>query len=455
MNRGSVAGPMSDVPAELGRALSNPSRGAGALVAPSRVEGASAAPIPGPTSRSGGGYRSVLRNRRFLLYQVSAIFSSTGYAVYAISIPWIAYLNSGSFLVVGLVLFLEIGIYACTFLAAPLVDRAADKRVVFLIGYPIQAVAAVVLAFSAAHGELHLPLLFVLVAVLSVAWDFEWAVFQVAPRLLLPKDELFAGQGLGSALGAGVQVGGYTAGAGLILVSGAVGSGFLYAALLVAATLLAAIVPLRGGPASEHDYLAGFVEGWRYLGTPEGRPLLQLGLLGAISGFFSVAPAVLITLDANRSFSDPGLAYGLLFTSFVIGGVAVDLLLGHFNPRHRVGAVIVGSLSLSALALFLTGVIPPSLPLAAGTWFLAGAGLSAYLAGSGTFLLGYVPENRLARVSSNLYVFRGAAGAAGALVVGVLASELVPRSVALIVALVFGVAALASLLLPAIRTFSF
>ena len=143
MNRGSVAGPMSDVPAELGRALSNPSRGAGALVAPSRVEGASAAPIPGPTSRSGGGYRSVLRNRRFLLYQVSAIFSSTGYAVYAISIPWIAYLNSGSFLVVGLVLFLEIGIYACTFLAAPLVDRAADKRVVFLIGYPIQAVAAV------------------------------------------------------------------------------------------------------------------------------------------------------------------------------------------------------------------------------------------------------------------------------------------------------------------------
>jgi hypothetical protein len=100
-------------------------------------------------------------------------------------------------------------------------------------------------------------------------------------------------------------------------------------------------------------------------------------------------------------------------------------------------------------------VIPASLPIASATWFLAGAGLSAYLSGSGTFLLGYVPENRLARVSSNLYVFRGAAGAVGALVVGVLASELVPASVSLIVALVFGAAAVLSILLPAVRTFSF
>jgi predicted MFS family arabinose efflux permease len=429
--------------------------GVGALVGPTHTDGLAPASAVGARSGSSGGYRSVLRNRRFLLYQASGILASTGYAVYSISIPWIAYLNSGSLVVVGLVLFLEIGVYAFTFLAAPIVDRAVDKRTIFLIGYPIQAVAAVVLADSAARGELHLPLLLALVAVLSVAWDFEWAVFQVAPRLLLSKDDLFAGQGLGSALGAGVQVGGYTAGAGLILVSGAVGSGFLYAGLLVGATLLAALVPLRGGRASEREYLAGFLEGWKYLATPEGRPLLQLGVLGALSGFFSVAPAVLITLDANRYFSNPGLAYGLLFTSFVLGGVVVDLLLGQYNPRRRVGAVIVGSLAVSAFALFLTGVIPASLPLAGAAWFLAGAGVSAYLSGSGTFLLGYVPENRLARVSSNLYVFRGAAGAVGALVVGVLASELVPRSVAWIVALVFAGAALASLVLPAIRTFAF
>ncbi|MCI4372338.1 MAG: hypothetical protein L3K02_01645 [Thermoplasmata archaeon] len=419
-------------------------------------------PVPpavatGPPAGPGlpGGYRSVLRNRRFLLYQGSVILASSGYAVYSISIPWIAYLNSGSFIVVGLVLFLELGIYALTFLVAPLVDRAADKRVIFLIGYPIQAVAATVLAYTASRGELHLVLLLVLVAILSVAWDFEWAVFQVAPRTLLSKDELFAGQGLASALGAGVQVGGYAAGAALILISGAVGSGYLYAVLLVLATLLAVLVPLRGGRSTEREYAAGFLEGWQYLSSPEGRPLRQLGVLGAVSGFFAAAPALLITLDANHSFSDPGVAYGLLFTSFVVGGVVVDLLLGHYNPRRRVGAVIVGTLSLSAIALFLTGVFPPSLVLAGAAWFLAGAGVSGYLSGSGTFLWGYVPENRLARVTSNLYVFRGAAGAIGAVVLGVLATQVVPSSLATIVALVFGVAAVSSLLLPAIRTYTF
>ena len=409
-------------------------------------------PIP-PSVPSG--YRSVLRNRRFLVYEGSVILASTGYAVYSISIPWIAYLNSGSFLVVGLVLFLELGIYALTFLVAPLVDRAADKRAILLIGFPIQAVAAAVLAFAASRGELHLALLLGLVTVLSVAWDFEWAVFQVAPRTLLSKDELFAGQGLGGALGAGVQVGGYAAGAGLILVSGAVGSGYLYAGLLVTATLLASLVPLRGGRADDREYAAGFLEGWRYLATPEGRPLLQLGGLSALSGFFSTAPAVLITLDAHDSFSDPGVAYGILFTSLVVGGVVIDLLLGHFNPRRRVGVVLVGGLSFAALALFLTGVTPPSLPLAAAAWFLAGAGLSAYLVGSGTFLWGYLPEDRLARVMSNLYVFQGTAGAVGALVLGGLASQLVPRSVSTIVALVYASAAAGSLLLPAVRKFAF
>jgi hypothetical protein len=408
-----------------------------------------------PTAPPRTGYRSVLRNRRFLLYQSSAILSSTGFAVYSISIPWIAYVNSGSFLVVGLVLFLELGVYALTFLFAPLVDRAVDKRTVFLIGYPIQAVAAAVLAYTASRGELHLPLLLLLVAVFSVAWDFEWAVFQVAPRMLLSKDELFAGQGLASALGSGVQVGGYAAGAGLILISGAVGSGYLYAGLLVMAAILAAFVPLRGRRATEREYTAGFVEGWRYLTTPEGRPLLQLGVLGAVSGFFSAAPALLITLDANHSFSNPGLTYGLLFTSFVIGGVVVDLALGHYNPRRRVGVVIVGTLTVSAFALYLTGVFPPSVAFAAAAWFLAGAGLSGYQASSGTFLWGYVPEDQLARVTSNLYVFRGTAGAAGAIVLGVLAAQLVPSSLATLVALVFGAAAITSMILPAIRRYAY
>ena len=113
----------------------------------------------------------------------------------------------------GLVLFVEVGIYALTFLVAPLVDRMPDKRGILLVGFPIQAVAALVLGLSASRGELHLPLLLGIVAVLSVIWDFEWAVFQVAPRILLTKDELFAAQGVSGALGGGASIGGFAAGA--------------------------------------------------------------------------------------------------------------------------------------------------------------------------------------------------------------------------------------------------
>ncbi|HLM91904.1 MAG TPA: hypothetical protein VK424_07670 [Thermoplasmata archaeon] len=412
----------------------------------------SAIVAPGATTR---GFRSILANRRYLLYQSSVIVATTGYSVYAVSIPWLAFQNSGSFLVVGLVLFVEVGIYALTFLVAPWVDRTADKRAIFLVGFPIQAVAALILGFTASRGELHLPLLLGLVAVLSVIWDFEWAVFQVAPRLLLSKDELFAAQGISGALGGGAAIGGFAAGAGFILLSGVSGSAYLYAGLLLVATALASRVPLRGAQSAEPGYFAGFLEGWEYLRSAEGRPLLQLGMLDAVVGFFATAPALLITLFADRSFPDPSFAYGILFTAFVVGGVAVDLTLGHFNPRKRIGFVLVGGLAAAAVALALAGIAPPELLATAAAWAMAGGALGGYTSGKFTFQWGYVPGDRLARVTSNLYVFPGVSGAAGALVVGDLAGAIPGSSLVELIAGIFALAVLLALLLPAVRRFAF
>jgi hypothetical protein len=424
---------------------------------PEPLEGPSPVPAPAPAPPPARlhGYRAVLRNRRYLLYQSAAIIATTGYSVYAISIPWLAYQNSRSFLVVGLVLFVEVGVYALTFLVAPLVDRTPDKRVIFLIGFPLQAVAAVGLGYAASHGELGLPLLLGLVAVLSIAWDFEWAVFQVAPRLLLEKDDLFAAQGVSGAFGGGATIGGFAAGAAFILVSGVASSAYLYAGLLVAAVVLASRVPLRGVRSQDAGYLAGFLGGWSYLVSDEGRPLLQLGTLDAVVGFFSTAPALLITLFADRGFSDPSSAYAVLFTSYVIGGVAVDLTLGRLNPRRHVGIVLVGGLAGAAVGLALAGLGPPSLAATAAAWALAGGALGGYTSGKFTFQWGYVPGDRLARVTGNLYVFPGIAGAAGAIAIGSLAGALPDVELIELVAGVFGLAVLLSLLLPAIRRFAF
>ncbi|HTS33316.1 MAG TPA: hypothetical protein VMI55_05190 [Thermoplasmata archaeon] len=424
----------------------------GAVLPPGPVPGAEVESRPGHPRP---GFRSVLANRRYLLFEASVITATTGYSVYAVSIPWLAFENSGSLLVVGLVLFVELGVYALTFLVAPLVDRIADKRTILVVGFPVQAVAAVILAVAAARGELQLPLLLGLVGVLAVVWDFEWAVFQVAPRLLLTKDELFAAGGISSAFGGGATIGGYAAGAGFILLAGPATSGYLYAGLLLAAVGLASVVPLRGPRSEERSYLGGFREGWAYLTSAEGRPLLQLGVLDAVVGFFSTAPPVLVTVFADRSFPDPGLAYGILFTSFVIGGVAVDLTLGYFNPRRRVGLVLVGGLLGGAVALALVGHAPPSLVGTAAVWVLAGGALGAYSSGKVTFEWGFIPRDRLARVTSNLYTFPGVSGAVGAVVLGFLASRLSGLAVAEIVAGVLGAAVVLAVALPAVRRFSF
>jgi hypothetical protein len=81
--------------------------------------------------------------------------------------------------------------------------------------------------------------------------------------------------------------------------------------------------------------------------------------------------------------------------------------------------------------------------------------MGAYYSGKNTFLWGYVPANRLARVTSNLYVFPGVSGAIGAIALGVLATRIVPGSLTTLAALVFAGAALMSVLLPAVRKFAF
>ncbi len=410
-----------------------------------------AAVPPGGRAR----FQDVLHHRPYLLYQSGAIAAATGYSIYAISIPWLALETTGSFLVVGLVLFLEIGIYSLTFLVAPLVDRVADKRWILVVGFPLQAGAALTIALASLRGELQLPLLLGLVSGLAVAWDFEWAVFQVAPRILLPKDLLFAAGGITSALGGGATIGGFAAGAVFILLTGPAASGFLYAALLLGAAALVIQVPLRAPRSSATSYLGGFFEGWSYFGTAEGRPLLQLGFLDAAVGFFSNGPAVLITLFADRSFADPAAAYGVLFTALVVGGVLTDLALGYWNPRERVGVVMVAGLAGAAAALALVGRTTGSLALTAVVWALAGAALGAYSSGKVTFEWGYIPPERLARVTSNLFLFPGVSGAAGALLLGTLAASWPPVAVAELVAGVLTGALVLALTLPAIRRFAF
>lgn len=397
------------------------------------------------------GFRTVLRNRQYLLWLASSDAASVGYSVYSISIVWLIYVATHSYALIGLVLFVEYATYAGTFLLAPLVDRAANQRSVYLVCYPAQALAATLLAVAASRGFLTVPLLLGLIFLISVLWDLAWAAYQAAPRLLLTPEELFAAGGVSGAIGGANSIAGYATGGILIVLVGPAGGMYLYAALLGVGAVLAIGLSIRPAPSTEPGLGASFRTGWRVLTSEPGHSLFQLASVDAVQAFFTSGVALLITLISVRTFASSSVAYGLLFTTDVIGGVAAGLALGWANPRRRAGIVMVGSLLAGGLAFAAAGLTLPVLALSAVTWLWVGFALTGYTTSKLAFVRGTVEPNKLARVSSNMYLFPGVTSAVGALALGALAGRATSSSFGLVLGLGFLAAGFLALLLPGVK----
>lgn len=397
------------------------------------------------------GFRSVLRNRQYLLWLASSNAAMVGYSVYSISVVWLAYTVTGSYAIVGVVLFVEYAAYSGAFLIAPLADRVGNQRTIYLVCYPIQAAAAATIGAAAAYGVLTIPLLVGLIVLISVLWDLPWAASNAAPRLVLTPEEMFAAGGVSGAIGGANSIAGYAMGGVLILVVGAYGGMFLYTALLLVGAAFAVGLRIHPQPTPGVGFGESFREGWRTLRSGVGRPLLQIASVDAAQGFFMAGTALFITLLSIREFSGSSSAYGVLFTVYIIGGVAAGLGLGWLNPRRRAGFVMVSSLFVAAVAFAAVGLVPVDLAFVALLWLVLGVSLSAYADAKYAYLRGSVEPNRLARVTSNMYLFPGISSAAGALVLGVLAGSLSPLGFGIVLGAGLLASGVLAALLPAVK----
>ncbi|HTT16130.1 MAG TPA: hypothetical protein VMH49_02060, partial [Thermoplasmata archaeon] len=315
----------------------------------------------------------------------------------------------------------------------------------------LQAIAAAALGLAAAEHRLSLGLLLGLVAALSMLWDVSWAAANASPGILLGPDDQFAAGGLSGLLGGVNSIAGYAAGGALILVLGAGGGMYLYGALLLVATGFA--LPLRIVPPgrSGESYFASFRNGWSRLAAGVGRPLLQLGAVDALQGFFSAGPVLLLALVAVRAFGNSAFDYAVLFVAYVVGGVVASVVFAQRNPRGRVGALLVASLVGSGLAVAAVGLADASLASASAVWFVVGFAQGAYLDAKYAFLRGSVDPGQLGRVVSNLYLFPGVTSTVGVAVLGVLATRLPTAAFGTDVGVGLLAAGLLGLALPAVR----
>ena len=370
----------------------------------------------------------MLTNRRFALWVASQFASNLGYSAWSISILWLAYQISGTLLLSALVLFVQYGIYSITFIAGPFVDRIADKRTVFLVVLPLQAITAALVGVAVALGSLSVVFLLGAVVVMALLDDFWWTTGNTVPRILVGKDDLLRANGIQSALVGTGSLAGYAAGAALLVLLGPEGGAFLRAAMLAGSALLILLVSIPSPPTAERGLVRNLVEGWTILTRGKGRPLLQVGALFAAEGFFLGAPALLITLFANRDFAASSSAYGLLFTTYMIGVIASGLAVGRANPRRYIGRFLVGATIAEGAAIVLAVVLLPQLGPSAGAWFVVGlaGGIPSTLLYS--YLQATAPPDAVGRVVSNLELFPAAASAFGAIALGLLATTVAPAS---------------------------
>lgn len=403
---------------------------------------------PSPVHRR----RDLWRNRGFRWFFVSEFVGSTGYALYAVAVVWLAVERTGSYALAGAVLALEFGIYAMSFLIAPLVDRARNLRRVAVAGYLGQAVLAAALGLSVAGRFFSPALLLVLVAALSVVWDFTWTATNALLPELVHGDALLLANGLTGSASGGYQFAGAALGAVILTVSGPALAMLGYATFNVAA--LVALLPVaaidRTRPAV--DFVAEFSAGWAYLAGGPGRPRLQLAAFGAFQGALSAAPPLLIALEARAVFAGAASVYGAFATALALGGFVGGLLLGALAPRSRMGAILLGTAAAEGVLLVGLAVAPNVAAIAAVLWGVVGAAEAVYFSVILVFLQATTPPELRGRAFTNTYVFRGTSRAGGALLLGAVAATVSFGTLTIGVALgLLALAAAATGLLPAVR----
>ena len=402
-------------------------------------------------------YRELLANRAFAAFFTSLALGDAGYAVYAIGVLWLTLTVSGSDLITGLVLGVEFGIYALSFLAGPIVDRARDLRTIILIGYPIQGVLATTLGVLALLDRLTVPILLVLIVALSVVWDFTWTALNAVPPRIVPTDRLFLANGLLGAVSGGNQIAGYAGGAVLLLLVGSPGASMLlYGALNFAAAVCALALRAPSPARAASRFLDEMADGWRYLIGARDPPVLSLVTFSAVEAFFSAAAPLVITVLTYREFADPSHAYALLFSAFALGGVGGSLALGEIAPRRWIASTLVVASASEGILLLLAIHAAPSLAWSLPAWAAVGFVDVAFYQIVVVFLQATTPTALLGRTLSNSYLFRGGSRAVGALALGALLTVIAPGLLGILLAAVFlAVALVVPAVLPSVRRLRF
>ncbi|MDF2094161.1 MFS transporter [Knoellia sp. 3-2P3] len=323
-------------------------------------------------------YREVLRVPAFLPFFLASSLSTWGDYIARITVAAVVFERTGS--AVATAATFAVSMLPSVFgrmVLSPFADRLPYKYV--LIGSHLVRAAFVIALLAATVSSAPVGLLLVLLFLLELAGGPTVAANQMLLTDLFTDRRLYSKAfGLTTLAEQTNQAIGLAVGGLVVTMTSPVqGLFFDLVTFLVAAAVLAVVVPRRDPVGMAQEGISGFVrdvlEGGRHLF--HNRVLTSLLLLSITSTLAMAAPEAVAIPYVNTHTDQPGWG-GMLMAAPILGAVVGLLVVSRFGAEEQNRSVLAMALVMP-LPLLVT-VFEPPLPAIWGAWFACGA-LQAYM----------------------------------------------------------------------------
>jgi MFS family permease len=360
---------------------------------------------------------SVLRYRDYAVYAAGRFCASLAWEMLGVAVGWQVYQLTRNPLYLGFIGLAQFLPFVLLVLPAGHVADRADRRLVLVGAYSLQAVCAGGLLVFSVSGATQVWPIFVAMTLFGVARAFSMPASQamtpnLVPPEVFPKAVAFNSVLLEIAIIAGPSLGGL-----LYLWGPHVVYGVGFGLVLLVAALVASIKPVRAALSTDDSAEADLLGGLRFV---INRPVV----LGAISldlfaVLFGGATALLPAFASDILQIGPA-GLGTLRTAPGIGAAFVAIAVGIVPIERHVGRWMFGGVALFGLATIVFG-LSKSFWVSLIALVLLGAGDMVSVFIRGILVQLETPDAIRGRVSAVSSMFIGASNQLGEFESGVTA----------------------------------
>jgi len=362
-----------------------------------------------------------LRHRNFALFLAGQGLSLCGTWMQSLAQSWLVYRLTGSPLLLGLVGFAsQAPVLAFGLFGGVVADRWPRHRLL-IATQTLSLIQAVALAGFTLSGQITVPWILGLAALLGLINAVDMPVRQSFIAELVPRADLPSAIGLNSSVFNAARIIGPSV-AGVLVATVGEGICFLLNAisfLAVIGCLVAMRVPPRPRPIQENA-MVFLAEGLRYaLRTPHVRAVLALI---AVLSLTAMPYTVLLPVFAGEILHSGANGLGMLMAASGVGALAGALRIAQRKTIRGLGTVIARAgivFGAGLLALATTQVLWLSILVLVAV----GYGMITGMAGCNTLLQSLVPDQLRGRVMSLYTMFFLGTAPIGSLLAGAIAAR--------------------------------